>query len=514
MTDRATEGHRTPHARVGGRAGEVRGRAADPGDEETVLGLWLANVRACPERAAIRTRRRTVSYRELERQAARYRDGIAAVAAGPVVIACADPVETVAAILGAMAAQRPFAPVDVRTPASRLGAVLEGTRPRLVVADGPGTVAMGRTGTSRRVVTAGELPEGDTDPARWTATRDRGYIYFTSGTTGRPKGFAATLRAVAHFVTWEIAEFGVTPGTRVSSLTSPGFDAFLRDAFVPLCAGGTMCAAPRSALAGEGLARWLAATKVNVLHCVPTVFRTLHSLALTPASLPDLRTVLMAGEPVRAADVRWWRGLFGDGKDLVNLYGPSETTMTKLFHRLTAADADAGRVPVGVPMPGVGVRLLGGEDVGEVELRVPFPLPGYLGGEPGGFDPGDPHVYRTGDLGRFRPDGALELLGRRDRQVKLRGVRVEPDDVAGVLLRHPAVHDVHVTVEGEDSEATLRAYVVWSGAWDERDLLRHAREHLPSGMVPARFVRMTALPRTLNGKVDRGGLPHHAAAAP
>ncbi|MFC6080075.1 AMP-binding protein [Sphaerisporangium aureirubrum] len=479
----------------------------------TVLGLWLTHVRECPERVAIRTRGRAVTYRELERHAARYRDGVAAVhGTDPVVVACADPVETVAAILGAMAAGRPFVPVDVRTPASRLAMVLDGTRPRLVLADGPGTVAMGRTGTSRRVVTAGELPEGDTDPGRWAAEADRGYIYFTSGTTGRPKGFTATLGAIAHFVTWEIAEFGITPGTVVSSLTSPGFDAFLRDAFVPLCAGGTMCAAPRSALAGVGLARWLAATGVHVLHCVPTVFRTLYALGLTPDSLPDLRTVLLAGEPLRAADVRWWRGLYGDGKELVNLYGPSETTMTKLFHRVTEADQHAERVPVGVPMPGVGVRLLGGEDVGEVELRVPFPLPGYLGGDPGSFDPADPHAYRTGDLGRFRPDGALELLGRRDRQVKLRGVRVELDDVAGVLLRHPAVHDVHVTMEGEDSEATLRAHVVWSGTWDVHDLLRHAREHLPSGMVPAAFVRLDALPRTLNGKVDRAGLARVTAA--
>jgi acyl-coenzyme A synthetase/AMP-(fatty) acid ligase len=487
-----------------------------------ILRRWAGIVAAAPDDPAIRTRGRTVTYRELEWCAARYRDEFTAVpGTGPVLVLCADPVEIVAALLAAMAACRPFAPVSVQTPGPRLAGLLDQLRPRIVVVDEPGATVLRRADLDGshdqgpRVVPApgppAAPPAGAFDPARWEPGAvgdgaDRGYVYFTSGTSGRPKGVRGSLEAVAHFIDWEIAEFGVTAGTRVSSLTSPGFDAFLRDAFVPLCAGGTMCVAPRSALAGTGLARWLEANGIQVLHCVPTVFRTLRPLGLTSAALPALRTVLLAGEPVRPADVRWWRGLFGDAKDLVNMYGASETTMAKLFHRVTAADETAERVPVGVGMPGVSVRVLGARragDVGEVEITVPFRLFGYLDGELGGFDPADPYRHRTGDLGRLREDGELELLGRLDGLVKVRGLRIELDDVANVLLRHPGVHDVHVAVAGADSAAVLRAYVVVSGGLEEKELLRHARGHLPAGMVPDEIIQVDALPRTLNGKVDQ-----------
>ncbi|HEX6472233.1 MAG TPA: AMP-binding protein [Streptosporangiaceae bacterium] len=498
-----------------------------------ILRRWVGNVAARPGDVAIRTRGRTVTYAELERCAARYRDEFTAVpGTDPVLVLCADPVEIVAAQLAAMAACRPFAPVSVQTPAPRLAALLDQLRPGIAVVDEPGATVLRRAdpverpAEDRLVVSArglrepSRVPAGGFDPARWEPAAaadgaDRGYVYFTSGTSGRPKGVRGSLEAVAHFVDWEIAEFGITAGTRVSSLTSPGFDAFLRDAFVPLCGGGTMCVAPRSALAGAGLARWLEANEIQVLHCVPTVFRTLRPLGLTSAALPALRTVLLAGETVRPADVRWWRGLFGDAKDLVNMYGASETTMAKLFHRVTAADESAERVPVGVGMPGVSVRVLGAAragDVGEVEITVPFRLLGYLNGDPGGFDPADPYRHRTGDLGRLREDGELELLGRLDGMVKVRGLRIELDDVANVLLRHPAVHDVHVAVAGADSAAVLRAYVVVTGDPDEKELVRHARGHLPAGMVPDEIVRVSTLPRTLNGKVDQRRLLAAGAA--
>lgn len=499
----------------------------------TILGRWLETTAAHPGNVAIRTRSREVTYAGLAMRAECHRDEFSRITgASPVLIACADRIETVAALLAAMAVGRAFAPVSVLTPPPRLAAMLDELDPQIIVVDETGDTALRKAADGdprllrgRRVIrtrdpagaSAKPFDPAQFDPARWepAAGPDRGYVYFTSGTSGRPKGVMGSLEAIAHFVDWEIAELGVTPGTRVSSLTSPGFDAFLRDALVPLCSGGSMCVAPRTAQAGPGLARWLESSGVRLLHCVPTVFRTLRPLDLTGRSLPELRTVLLAGETVRASDVRWWRGLFGDRKELVNLYGSSETTMGKVFHRITAADETADRVPVGTPMPGVSVRVLGAAktgDAGEIEISVPFRLHGYLTGRTGGFDPADPHRYRTGDLGRLREDGALEVLGRRDRQVKLRGWRIELDDVTNVLLGHPAVHDVHVTVEGEetgdagrteDSRAVLRAYVVSTGGGDERELLRFARGRLPLAMVPDEFVLVDVLPRTLNGKVDQ-----------
>ncbi len=483
--------------------------------QATVLRWWAESVASRPGDVAIRTRQRAVTYRDLAARVEGYTEEFLAVpGVSPVLIACADHVEVVAALLAAMAVCRPFAPVSVLTPPSRLAATLDELRPRIVVVDEMGDTALRRAtdggDSGWWVVRALEVACAPADLARWRSPggEDRGYVYFTSGTSGRPKGIRGSLEAIAHFVGWEIAEFGLEAGVKVSSLTSPGFDAFLRDCLVPLCSGGTMCVAPRSAQAGAGLARWLESSAVQVLHCVPTVFRTLRPLRLSPGSLPELRMVMLAGEPVRPADVRWWRGLFGDQKELVNLYGSSETTLGKFFHRIGADDETAERVPAGVPLPGVDVRVLGaqqageGDGSGEIEYRVPFRLLGYLDGVAGGFDARDPHRYRTGDVGRLRADGALDVLGRRDRQVKLRGLRIELDEVANVLLCHSGVHDVHVVVVGEE----LRAYLVWAGDRDERGLREFVRERLPHGMVPDAFIAVDVLPRTLNGKVDLGRL--------
>jgi acyl-coenzyme A synthetase/AMP-(fatty) acid ligase len=493
--------------------------------ETTVLRLWAENVASYPDNTAICTRHHTVTYRELAQRAASYRIEFSSIpGTSPIFIVCADHIEIVAAMLAAMAVCRPFVPVSVLTPPPRLAAMLDELPPQAIVVDEAG-------GTTLRRAADGNLPlisgwhvvrtqdmacasVNRFDLARWqsAAGDDHGYVYFTSGTSGRPKGIRGSLEAIAHFIDWEIAEFGIEAGMRVSSLASPGFDAFLRDSLVPLCSGGTMCVAPRSAHAGRGLARWLGANEIQILHCVPTVFRTLRALGLTAESLPELRMVMLGGEAVRPSDVRWWRGLFGDRNELVNLYGSSETTMGKLFHRITADDETTERVPAGIPLPGVTVRVLDAEqagDTGEIEISVPFRLFGYLNGHVGGFDASDPHRYRTGDLGRFREDGALEVLGRQDGQVKLRGLRIELDEVANVVLSHPGVHDVHVTVEGADTEesvASLRAYVVSAGDWDERELREFVRARLPHGTVPDQFIRVSVLPRTLNGKIDHNRL--------
>ncbi|MFJ3218219.1 non-ribosomal peptide synthetase [Kitasatospora sp. NPDC086801] len=498
----------------------------------SILDRWADQVERRATAPALATAERVWSHQELAGLAAGLRDRLAT-GTGPVLVACADPVPVVAAILACAATGRPFAPVDTRQPAARWTALLEDLRPGTVLADAAGRSALaaagpGPTVSGQHLTVAGqgELPLLATEsitPLPWAADDwigisgpDAGYVYFTSGTTGRPKGIRGSFEAVAHFLDWEIAEFGIAPGTRISMLTSPGFDAFLRDALVPLCAGGTaVLPAPGAIPVGAALARWLTEQQVDLLHCVPTVFRTLRAAGLAADSLPRLRSVLMAGEPVRPADIAWWRGLFGDGKELVNLYGPSETTMTKVFRRLTAEDAEAETVPAGHPMPGVEIGVLVGgrpvvDAIGEIEIRTPFPLRGYLGDAAGGFVA--PDRYRTGDLGRLGADGTLEVLGRRDQQVKVNGARVELGEIEDLLRRHPAVADVCAAlVEEADGEPVLCAYLVADGATDE-ELRAHAAEGLPAAARPALYLRLAAIPRTLSGKADRRALPSPAAA--
>ncbi|WP_030661550.1 non-ribosomal peptide synthetase [Streptomyces rimosus] len=488
----------------------------------TTLERWADHVERDGQAPAVATPEREWSRGELARYTAGLRARLAADAgSGPALIACAEPVPVIAAILACAATGRTFAPVDIRQPAARWAALLEDLRPAVIVTDRAGGDSLG----PHHGPAAGPpvIDAGTVEPARWRAADwqgldvpDAGYVYFTSGTTGRPKGIKGSLRAVEHFLDWETTEFGITEDTRVSLLTSPGFDAFLRDALVPLRSGGSVrAAAPGAVPVAASLAEWLEKQGVEVLHCVPTLFRTLRAAGLTSGSLPALRTVLLAGEPVRPADVAWWRGLFGDGKALVNLYGPSETTMTKVFRRLGAEDAEAGTVPAGLPLPGVDIRVLAAgapvtDTIGEIEIHTPFPLGGYLDGRAGGFT--GTHGYRTGDLGRLRPDGVLEVLGRRDQQVKVNGVRVELGEIEDALRRHPGVRDVcAAAVAEEDADPVLVAYVVTDDSLTDEELRAHADAGLAPGSRPARYLRLAAIPRTLNGKADRRALPMPSA---
>jgi amino acid adenylation domain-containing protein len=484
----------------------------------TILGRWAACVARCGQAEAIDSGDRRLTYTELADRVAGYEAVLtrADSGTGPVLLLAADAVRVIAAMLGCMAAGRTFAPADPRLPPAGIADLIAVLAPETVIVDEAGQAALGGVALPDgvRVLGPRDVPDAPWEIERWLGSTapDRGYVYFTSGSTGPPKGLRGSLAAIAHFVGWEIDEFSVGGDSRVSLLTSPGFDAFLRDAFVPLCAGGTVCVAPTGAGVGSALAHWLTESGVTLLHCVPTVFRTLRDEPVRPGSWPALRSVLLAGERVHASDVAWWRSRFGDGKDLVNLYGPSETTMTKLFRRLGEPDATGEVVPAGVALPGVRVRVLGPRPgaVGEIELEVPFRLLGYLGPEQGGFDAGG-HRYRTGDLGRLREDGEVEVLGRRDQQVKVRGVRVELGQVEAVLRRHPGVRDACVLAVTGRSGTELCAYVLAPGI-EDAELARHAGELLPPWLVPADFVAVGEIPRTLSGKVDRRGLPSPAAA--
>jgi amino acid adenylation domain-containing protein len=499
------------------------------------------------DRPAIEWEGYRVTYRQLESQAARLARDLreAGAARGSLVAILANrTADMIAAMLATLDAGCAFVPIDLHFPAATLSSVLAEVSPRLWITS-EGLVETLKDLQRRHGFDAAVLPVAEgwvQEPAeglRLAPPAEPGdpdaisYVYFTSGTTGRPKGIAGRLQAIDHFVRWEVETFGVGEGTRVSQLTSPAFDAFLRDAFTPLAAGGTLCvpAGRDSILDGSRLAEWIERQRVELVHCTPSLFRLILAQELTPESFPALRWVLLAGEPLLPADVRRWHGLFGERIRLVNLYGPSETTMVKLFHLVRPEDGRARTVPIGRPMPGARALVVdeGGQacppgKLGEIYIRTPYRSLGYLNRpdltaecfvrNPFSDRPDD-IVYKTGDLGRLREDGTFELVGRRDTQVKVRGVRVEIAPIEDLLRAQPGVADVAV-VDRVDTQGNkfLCAYVVPivptgpRGELDPAVLAEALRGALPEPAVPSAFVTLEALPRTLSGKVDRRALPN------
>jgi amino acid adenylation domain-containing protein len=500
---------------------------------------------------AIEHANRRVSYDDLELRSNQLARWLAKRGARPgtlVAILSEDTATMVTAMLAVLKAGAAFMPLDPQLPAPRLDAMLALAEPALLLADGGMASVLARLDPVRagrpEIVMldaskgmADLAPAWRVDEGRWTEMSEDAfaitsepdafcYLYFTSGSTGQPKAIAGRLKGIDHFVRWEIETFGVAPGTRVSQLTTPSFDAYLRDVFTPLCAGGTVCVPDDRAqvLTSTGLARWIEAQGINLMHCVPTVFRLMLNDVLGPDSLPTLRWVLLAGEPVTPSDVARWTETFGDRIRLVNLYGPSETTMIKFCHRVTAEDARRGSVPIGRPMPGTRALVVDARNracppgtVGEILIRTPYRTLGYykrpdLTAEvfvPNPFsDDPDDIVYRTGDFGRMLDDGSFELIGRKDHQVKVRGVRVELAEIEAHLRALPEVSDVAVVArDGGQDGPVLCAYVVSAATLSMASMRAQLATTLPDVMIPATFVPMRELPRTITGKVDRKALP-------
>jgi amino acid adenylation domain-containing protein len=361
------------------------------------------------------------------------------------------------------------------------------------------------------------------------------YIFFTSGSTGTPKAVVGTHAGLAHFLEWERSCLALGADTRAAQLISVSFDAVLRDVFVVLSCGGTLCIPAEEALLDPAvILAWLARERVTLVHMVPSLLRAWLSHVPDGLALPHLRHLLLSGEPLTDVLVERFRKTFGTHTQIVNLYGPTETTMVKCFHWVR--ELQPGVQPIGQPMPQTQVlilsprpRLCGLEEPGQIAIRTPFRTLGYLGApeatqrafirNPWRDDPED-LIYLTGDRGRYRSDGVLEVSGRIDHQLKIHGVRVEPGEIEYAICLHPDIHEAAVTAF-EDSTAGkyLAAYLVAKDRrrLDERSLIARVREHLrsrlPEYMLPASFTVLDRLPLNANGKVDLKALPPPRRAA-
>jgi amino acid adenylation domain-containing protein len=356
--------------------------------------------------------------------------------------------------------------------------------------------------------------------------RDPAYIFFTSGSTGTPKAVLGTAGGLAHFLDWQRRSFAVEPGDRCAQLTGMSFDVVLRDVFLPLTSGAELVLPVEDDMvAGGRCEQWLRSEAITLLHTVPSLAETWLLDAAPDETLPSLRVVFFAGEPLTAALVQHWRRVYGRAGTIVNLYGPTETTLAKCAY-VVPDEPYAGIQPLGRPIPQTQIlvltadrRLCGIGEVGEISVRTPFRSLGYVKAEEENerrfvvnpfADDADDRLYLTGDRGMMDKDGVLHFLGRIDDQVKVHGVRVEPMEVAATLRTSPDVVSCAV-VERTDSpdRPALAAYVVPSrdGQRSARRLREFLRQRLPAPMIPSVFVFLDRLPLTANQKLDRKRLP-------
>uniref|UniRef100_UPI00117E6F35 non-ribosomal peptide synthetase n=1 Tax=Streptomyces sp. ms184 TaxID=1827974 RepID=UPI00117E6F35 len=543
--------------------------AAEGGSAPGLTEGFAAQVRRTPQAPALRCGDAVVTYAELADRADRLASVLRARGAGRgslIAVALPRGEALLVALLAVASAGAAYVPLDPRYPADRLRHMLADSRPLLLVTDRAhpwggglplltvapdGTVpgaepeAAGRAGGGEPEAVgrvAGAEPE-DTGPVPSEAAHpgDPAYVIYTSGSTGRPKGVVVPRLALGNLLAAMGRLLGLSGEDRLLAVTTVSFDIAALELFVPLLGGATVVLAADDDVTDPfALAGLIRATAPTVMQATPSLWRVLADA--DPDALGGLRA-LSGGEPLPAdlADT-----LTRHANGLVNLYGPTETTIWS-----TAAVLDRGEPPhVGRPVRRTRAyvldRTLGPTPVGvtgELHLAGDGVADGYSGrpaltaerfvADP--YGPPSGRMYRTGDLARFRADGTLEVLGRADHQVKIRGHRVEPGEIEAALLAHPSVAEAAVTaVPTPRGDLTLAAYCVLVrtgqeparteegpaaevGAGDDSlwaEPLRAAlAEQLPEHLVPGHFVALDRLPLTPNGKTDRAALPAVGTAA-
>ncbi|MFF4732255.1 amino acid adenylation domain-containing protein [Streptomyces mirabilis] len=490
---------------------------AHPVAETTLPEAFEAAVERFPERVAVIGEQETLTYREFNRRANQLAHWLIAKGAGPeqiVAVRVPRSVDMMVAIYAVVKAGAAYLPVDTTLPEDRVRQLTDSARPLLTLDE--------------------TLPDmsgyEETNPRRDLSPDNAAYVIYTSGSTGGPKGVPVSHRSITNRLEWGLSQFDVTPEDRVLLSTTASFDVSVPELFAPLRVGAAVVIArPDGRKDPAYLAELIQRERVTGADFVPSLLEVF----LAEESAKDctsLRWMEVAGEAFPAALANSCSELLPDCA-VYNLYGPTEAAVEVTGWRHVRG---ADRVPIGRPVWNTQVYVLDGAlrpvapgVIGELYLAGAGLARGYLGqtgltaerfvacpyGEPG------TRMYRTGDVVRWNDDGQIEYLGRTDFQVKVRGLRIELDEIEQVLTGHPEVAQAALAVrEKTRGDQRLIAYVVPvagvdpAGA-DVGSLADFLRARLPEYMVPSAIVPIAELPMTLSGKLDRAALPDPDPAA-
>jgi natural product biosynthesis luciferase-like monooxygenase protein/amino acid adenylation domain-containing protein len=515
---------------------ELSGADAAAPAQVSVLERVAAHAALTPHSIAVRAGGRTLTYAQLDEQSNQIANALRAlnVNGGTRVALYIDrSTDMVAAVLGILKAGAAWLPIDPHYPVERVAYMLRDATPAALVT----------RAALRDALPANELPVvllDDGAPVWQQSVEAPGalpgegaYVIYTSGSTGEPKGVQISRANLAQYVASLGAAVGVTSSDRYLHTASIGFSSSVRQLMLPLAAGAELVIAePKDIEDPVRLFELVRERGVTIADLVPSYWSNcIRALELLPEHVRaellanSLRLMLSASEPLPADVPRRWREGLGHGAALINMFGQTETTGIATTYPIADGAWDAAAViRVGRPLAGTRVYILGpgmqptpAGVAGEVCIAGSGVGGGYLNraeqtaerfiadpfGEPGA------KMYRTGDRARFLADGTIEFMGRADTQVKVRGFRVEVEEVEAALRRETSIAEAAVVARRDDvGENRLVAYCVTTdGALDAAALRVALRRALPEYMVPSLFVQLERLPRTATNKLDRRALP-------
>ncbi|MGA9769977.1 MAG: amino acid adenylation domain-containing protein [Blastocatellia bacterium] len=382
------------------------------------------------------------------------------------------------------------------------------------------------------------MDSSDDNPGLSIEGSGAAYVAFTSGTTGNPKAILGTHAPVSHFLEWHIRKFALNESDRFIMLSGLSHDPLLRDIFTPLSIGATLYIPdPEYYGSPARLVAWMRENRITVVHLTPAIGQLMmqgnSDSSVSIYCAPSIRYAFFGGDVLTGQEASNFKE-FAPNAEVVNFYGTTETPQAMAYYKVdtepagcngTEARPPKSTLPIGREIDDVQLlvlntaqKLAGVGELGEIYIRTPYLCRGYLGDETLNKERfirnphtrnDDDRMYKTGDLGRYLPDGNVELLGRADQQVKIRGLRIELGEVEASLRSHPFVRDCALIIDnGRRGSETLIAYVV---ARDDKqiassELWNYLKQRLPIYMIPSAFVNMAEIPLTANGKPDRQAL--------
>ena len=486
----------------------------------TTPAMIAAQARQTPNAPAVSDEVLRLSYGELDASASQIARSLVAAGIAPrgrVAIAMDRSVMTVAAMIGVWRAGCAYVPLDMTMPPARLRQILDGADIAAILTDGASRAVL--EPGAHRVLDLETLLAPRDDAAVTlpnVSEADPAYVIFTSGSTGQPKGVEIPHRALSNFLLSMAEAPGFTAKDRIVAVTTFSFDISGLELFLPLIAGGqTFIAGHAEVRTGYELVTRLNEQAATVLQATPSLWRMLLEAGF---KAPQGFRILCGGEPLPRdlADA-----LLATGAEVWNLYGPTETTIWSSASRVVAD----GAVVIGAPLANTQLHVLT-DDLHLAPQGVSGEL--WIGGDglaKGYFNRPDLtdaafrsvsiegaapcRLYRTGDLAKRLADGSLQHLGRRDQQIKLRGFRIEIEEIEAALRKAPGVAAAAVALHTVGDSPRLVGYIVSSAAdkADQGAIAAHVAGQLPAYMVPTLWMTLDALPQTSNGKLDRKALP-------
>ncbi|WP_040774179.1 AMP-binding protein [Rhodococcus rhodnii] len=459
---------------------------------------------AAPDRIAIVCGGERITFGRLVATATASARGLVALGTAPVALDTVCSLDCVRAVVTILISGRPLVLLDSQLPEDRRTAIVD-------------------LSGAQRLSPEAVVALSGRKPLRPLSRADTAVLLFTSGSTGTPKAVRHGQRLWLGQAVDFAHHLDVGPEDRIGSALPIGFGGGMDVVVMALLNGAALHWYDPREIGRDGIEEWVRSNDLTTLHATPSLLRSIVASWSAEAAPRTLRLVTTCGEAVHSADVASARARLGDGFAYCNLSGSSETG--NLAFAMVGSGAEVPeRIPAGVPGVNKVVRIDSPDasGAGEIVVESEFVAEGYVLGDGTRFEPVDERVrrYRTGDLGRFDADGRLNLLGRMDGAVKVRGYLVEPSEIEAAALRAPGVSEAVVIAQRTDAGAVVAAFVSGPGAREVAAIRRHLALALPSWMLPTHVVPMTSLPRTERGKVDRANLvvpaerPPFAAARP